>query len=82
MTTDTKSTVLGTQPPEGRITEEAVAAAKAMIGTYLRPEGPFIQDVSIDTIRTYCNGIGDLNPLFRDLECGRRSRQPVRGECA
>lgn len=72
MSTETKP--LGTRPPEGKITEEAMAAAKAMIGSYLRPEGPFIQDVSIDSIRTYCNGIGDLNPLFRDLEYGRRSR--------
>ncbi len=61
-------------PPEGRITEELLAAARAMIGTYLRPEGPYIQEVGIDTIRNYCNGIGDLNPLFRDTEYARRSR--------
>ena len=61
-------------PPEGRITEESLAAARAMIGTYLRPEGPYIQEVGIDTIRNYCNGIGDLNPLFRDTEYARRSR--------
>jgi acyl dehydratase len=62
------------RPPEARITEASLAAARAMIGTYLRPEGPFIQDVTVDTIRTYCNGIGDLNPLFRDTEYARRSR--------
>lgn len=61
-------------PPEGRITEESLAAARAMIGTYLRPEGPYIQGVTVDTIRNYCNGIGDLNPLFRDSEYARRSR--------
>ena len=61
-------------PAEARITEESMAAARAMIGTILRPEGPFIQDITPDTIRNYCNGIGDLNPLFRDAEYGRRSR--------
>ena len=30
--------------------------------------------MGIDTIRNYCNGIGDLNPLFRDTEYARRSR--------
>lgn len=74
MSSEQKPVAMDTRPPEGRITEESIAAAKDMIGTYLRPEGPFIQDVSIDSIRTYCNGIGDLNPLFRDLEYGRRSR--------
>lgn len=61
-------------PAQGLITDEAVRAAKAMIGERLRPEGPFNQDVTEDTIRTFCNGVGDLNPLFRDLEYGRRSR--------
>ena len=65
---------MDSRPPEGRITEEALAAAKAMVGLILRPEGPFVQDVTVDTIRNYCNGIGDLNPLFRDAEYGRRSR--------
>lgn len=35
---------------EGCITEESMAAAKAMIGCYLRPEGPFIQDIIADSI--------------------------------
>jgi acyl dehydratase len=61
-------------PTEGKITDEAIAAAKAMIGMRLRPEGPYLQDVTIDTIRNFCNGIGDLNPLYRDSEYGRNSR--------
>ena len=65
---------MDSRPPEARITDESIAAAKEMVGTILRPEGPFIQDVTVDTIRTYCNGIGDLNPLYRDAEYGRRSR--------
>jgi len=74
MSTEDKKADFKNRPPEGRITDEAMAAAKAMIGSILRPEGPFIQDVTVDTIRNYCNGIGDLNPLFRDAEYGRRSR--------
>ena len=61
-------------PTEGKITDAAVAAAKAMIGMRLRPEGPYLQDVTIDTIRNFCNGVGDLNPLYRDAEYGRNSR--------
>lgn len=45
-----------------------------MIGLQLRPEGPFLQDATIDTIRNFCNGIGDLNPLYRDLEHARLTR--------
>ncbi|MCC6531956.1 MAG: MaoC family dehydratase N-terminal domain-containing protein [Burkholderiales bacterium] len=58
----------------GRITEQTLAAARRMIGVRLRPEGPYIQDLSVDAIRTFCNGIGDLNPLYRDTEHGRSSR--------
>lgn len=65
---------IGEQPVEGRITDEAIADAKGRIGTILRPEGPYLQDATIDTIRNFANGIGDLNPLFRDAEHGRATR--------
>jgi len=45
-----------------------------MIGICLRPEGPFVQDATVDTIRNFCNGIGDLNPLYRNAEHGRTSQ--------
>jgi len=61
-------------PAQGAITEEAIDNARAMIGRRLRPEGPYVQDVTVDTIRTFCNGIGELNPLYRDLEYGRSTR--------
>lgn len=67
-------TALGERPQEGRITDEAVAEARAMIGTILRPEGPYLQDATPDTLRNWCNGIGDLNPLYREAEYGRPSR--------
>jgi acyl dehydratase len=69
-----ESNDLKDNPTQGLITDEAVAAAKAMIGLRLRPEGPYLQDVSIDTIRNFCNGVGDLNPLYRDVEYGRNGR--------
>jgi acyl dehydratase len=65
---------VGSAPAEGRITDEAIAAAREMIGLQLRPEGPYLQDATADTLRNFCNGIGDLNPLFRDLSYGRASR--------
>jgi acyl dehydratase len=73
MQSTTEKTV-DTSATEGRITEEAMAAAKGMVGSYLRPEGPFVQDLTADSIRLYCNGIGDLNPMFRDPEHARLSR--------
>ena len=66
---------VGSAPAEGKITDEAIAEAKKMIGLQLRPEGPYLQDATPDTIRNFCNGIGDLNPLYRDEEHGRQSRQ-------
>jgi acyl dehydratase len=60
--------------PEGLITDEAVEKARQLVGVLLRPEGPYLQDATPDTMRNFCNGIGDVNPLYRDLEYGRRSR--------
>lgn len=65
---------VGGAPAEGKITDAAVAAAREMIGLQLRPEGPYLQDATTDTLRNWCNGIGDLNPLYRELEYGRNSR--------
>lgn len=66
--------ILGAAPAEGKITDEAVAKAKAMIGLQLRPEGPYLQDATEDTLRNFCNGIGDLNPLYREIGYGHGSR--------
>lgn len=59
--------------PEGLITPEAMAAARAMIGLKLRPE-QYLRDASVDTITNFSNGIGDINPLFRDQEYARWTR--------
>ena len=55
---------------EGRIADEALAAARAMIEVKLQPERS-LRDASVDTITNFSNGIGDLNRLFRDLEYAR-----------
>ena len=65
---------VGHAPAEGKITDEAIVEARSMIGLQLRPEGPYLQDATADTIRNFCNGIGDLNPLYRDAEHGRLCR--------
>ncbi len=72
MSTDDKD--IGNAAAEGKITPEAIKAAEGMIGMQLRPEGPYLQDATPDTMRNWCNGIGDLNPLYRDEEHGRLSR--------
>ena len=74
MGTIDEATAMKDVPTEGKITDAAIAAAKALIGMRLRPEGPYLQDVTLDTIRNFCNGIGDLNPLYRDSDYGRNSR--------
>ena len=61
-------------PAEARITDQAIEQARQLIGVYLRPEGPYLQDATVDTLRNFCNGIGDVNPLYRDAEYGRKSR--------
>jgi acyl dehydratase len=65
---------VGSAPAEGVITDSAIEDARKMIGLQLRPEGPYLQDATIDTMRNFCNGIGDLNPLFRETGDGRASR--------
>lgn len=63
-----------TAPVDGVLSDDAFEAARQMIGQYLRPEGPYLQDATVDTLRNFSNGIGDLNPLYRDTEYGRGSR--------
>jgi acyl dehydratase len=59
--------------PEGRINEQSMAAARALIGSKLRPE-QYLRDASVDSVTIFANGIGDLNPLYRDLEYARWTR--------
>ena len=72
--TAVKEKEVGGAPAEGKITDQAIADARKMVGLQLRPEGPYLQDATIDTLRNFCNGIGDLNPLYRETEYGRGTR--------
>lgn len=74
MSSQNEKNDVGSAPVEGIITDEAIAAARAMIGLHLRPEGPYLQDATSDTLRNWCNGIGDLNPLYRDPGYGHVTR--------
>ncbi|MPZ24927.1 MAG: acyl dehydratase [Micromonosporaceae bacterium] len=53
--------------PRGRITDEALEKLYALVGRELRTER-FVRFATPDTLRNFVNGIGDLNPLFRDPE--------------
>ena len=55
---------------EGLINEQSMDAARALVGCKLRPE-QYLRDASTDSIIIFANGIGDLNPLYRDQEYSR-----------
>lgn len=66
----------------GEITDEGIAELRARIGKTIRTAlfGGYNTEVTFDTLRHFVDGIGELNPLFRDAEVGRRSgyaRQPA-----
>jgi acyl dehydratase len=61
------------EAPEGKINEASMAAARELIGCKLRPE-QYLRDASLDSITIFSNGIGDLNPLYRDQEYSRWTR--------
>jgi acyl dehydratase len=61
------------EAPEGKINEASMAAARELIGSKLRPE-QYLRDASRDAITIFANGIGDLNPLYRDEEYARWTR--------
>jgi len=61
------------EAPEGKINEASMSAARELIGCKLRPE-QYLRDASLDSITIFSNGIGDLNPLYRDQEYARWTR--------
>ena len=42
------------RPAEGTITDEGVARLQEMYGVKLRPEGPYLQDATPDTLTNFC----------------------------
>ena len=65
--------VVETLPEVEDISQEAIDKAKAMIGMRLRTE-QFTRDASLGALINFANGIGDANPLFRDLEYAAYSK--------
>lgn len=59
---------------DGAITEEGLAKLRSLIGTKLRVTQQFNDLASKTAIRNYVNGIGDVNPLYRDEEYSQKTR--------
>jgi len=58
----------------GKIDDESFAEAEKMIGVPLRRnEWRWFEEASRDAIRHYCTGYGEDNPLYLDLEYGKKS---------
>ena len=58
---------------EGSITPLGLEAWKNRIGLPLRINNIFNSNISEETLRNYVNGIGDINPLFRDEPYARKT---------
>lgn len=57
------------------ITEEMIARSRSRIGQVWRPEEPYFNVAATkDTIRHFVNGVGDLNPLFRDQKYAQKTK--------
>lgn len=59
--------------PYGRITDKGIDQIRQMAGIKLRPE-QYLRDASQDTMTNFSIGIGDVNPLYHDLEYSRWTR--------
>jgi len=59
---------------EGEINNEVLKEWESRIGLDLRVGNIFNQYVSQESIRNYCNGVGDNNPLYRDPDYARQTR--------
>lgn len=63
-----------TRAVEGRITDEQLEAAKRRIGVEVPHDRPGHEYASIDGIRAYTEGMGDMNPLYQDPEYAAKTR--------
>ena len=60
---------------EGKITQEALEKLNSMVGVKLRIHNDSgNRNVVEETIRKFINGTGDVNPLYRDPEYGKKTR--------
>jgi len=58
---------------EGKITEEGLNELRSRLGKKLKVT-PFNTVASADAIRHFVDGVGDVNPLFRDEEYAKNTR--------
>ncbi len=56
--------------PEAKITEEGINKLRDLVGHWMRTEH-YTEEASLDTLKRFVNGAGDLNPLYRDREYAR-----------
>ncbi len=60
---------------DGVITDEELQRLRSRIGKTFVPKEPFYNtQATRDAIRHYCNGIGDVNPLYRDREYAKKTK--------
>lgn len=71
MTEKKKETIA--QMSEGTISNEGLEVWSGRIGANLRIGNTFNQFVSFEAIKRYVNGIGDVNPLYRDPSYARKT---------
>lgn len=71
-TTEGEETI-GSHAVEGKITEKALESARALIGRKIRPE-QYLRDATVEVMINFSNGIGDLNPLYRNSDYARLTR--------
>lgn len=57
------------------ITDEMIERSRSRIGRVWRPTEPYFNTTATsDTIRHFVNGIGDVNPLFRDVDYAQKTK--------
>jgi acyl dehydratase len=62
------------RPEEGEITDEIVERKRRRVGLPVpRLDAPF-EYITIDNMRNYARGVGDINPFYRDAEYARQTR--------
>ena len=69
-----KSEVEAAQLAEGILDDNSLTDWEKRIGLELRVGNVFNQTVSYEAIRNFANGIGDVNPLYRDEAYARETK--------
>jgi acyl dehydratase len=62
------------QLAEADLTNESLTAWQERIGMEMRVSNLFNQNASYEAVRNFVNGIGDVNPLYRDSEYAAKTK--------